>query len=109
MRALARSAQSFLLRPLLGRWSSTAVKSARGPLALVRDVRRSSPGSLSLITPTCPLYAALDAAGVLSIAVAKAPDFDSFFGGLEAAVASGGVLLTALVVVVGIKKLFSGA
>jgi hypothetical protein len=109
MRALARSARCFFQRPLLGRWSASSVETSRGPSTIVRDAKPSSLGSPSLITPTCPLYAALDAAGVLIFAVAKAPDFDSFFGGLEAAIASGGVLLTALVVVVAIKKLFAGA
>ena len=43
------------------------------------------------------------------LAVAEAPDFESFFGGLEAAVEAGGVLLIVLVVVISIKKMLSGA
>ena len=109
MRASARYARLFFQRPFLGRWSSSAVEAQLGPTRMVRDRHASCPSTAPLITPTCMQYAALDAAGVGLLAAAKAPDFDSFFGGLEAAVASGGILLIALVVVVAIKKLFAGA
>jgi hypothetical protein len=41
------------------------------------------------------------------IGVAMQPDFDAFFGGLEAAVAAGGVLVIALVVVLAVRRLTS--
>lgn len=41
------------------------------------------------------------------LAVALQPDFDAFFGGMEAAVAAGAVLLTACVVVLAIRRLTS--
>ena len=47
------------------------------------------------MTPGIPLAAALQ------------PDFDAFFGGLEAAVAAGGVLLIACVVVLAIRRFVS--
>jgi hypothetical protein len=40
-------------------------------------------------------------------AEALQPDFDAFFGGLEAAVATGGVLLIAVVVVMAIRRFVS--
>jgi hypothetical protein len=44
---------------------------------------------------------------VTPFASALQPDFDAFFGGLQAAVAAGGVLLIAVVVVMAIRRLVS--
>jgi hypothetical protein len=45
---------------------------------------------------------------VLSLfATALEPDFESFFGGLEAAVAAGGIFVIALVVVLAVRRLTS--
>ncbi len=41
------------------------------------------------------------------LAAAEAPDFDAFFGGLEAALAAGGVLVICLVVVLAVRRLTS--
>lgn len=44
---------------------------------------------------------------MILFASALQPDFDAFFGGLEAAVAAGGVLLVAVVVVMAIRRFVS--
>lgn len=38
------------------------------------------------------------------VATALQPDFDAFFGGLEVAIAAGGVLVIALVVVLAVRR-----
>jgi len=40
-------------------------------------------------------------------AIALEPDFDSFFGGIEAAVAAGGIAVIAVVVVLAIRRFVS--
>jgi hypothetical protein len=49
----------------------------------------------------------LFALAAVPFGTALQPDFDAFFGGLEAAVAAGGVLLIACVVVVAIRRFVS--
>lgn len=44
---------------------------------------------------------------MIPLAEALQPDFDAFFGGMEVAVATGGVLLIAVVVVMAIRRFVS--
>lgn len=109
--AKRRSARFFLPGPFLGPGSLSASKGPRGLLTLVRALLRLSLRIRSLITPTCPLYRDLESRGVRSLAlgipfaVALEPDFEAFFGGMEAAVATGGVLVIVLVVVTAVKRI----
>lgn len=61
---------------------------------MIRDSGASSPGHRPLIAPTCSLYPALDAGGILSIAlVAIGPDVDAFTGGLVLGISAAFVFL----------------
>lgn len=91
----ARAAQSLFQRPLLGRWSSSAVRRLRalaghGPDAVLPRSERSSHRR-----PPRTQYPALGAGGV-PLAAAMQPDFDSFFGGLQAVIDAAGIALIAV-------------
>jgi len=49
----------------------------------------------------------LAASSAVPFAAALDPDFDAFFGGLEAAVLAGGIVVIALVVVLAVRRLTS--
>lgn len=102
--AKRRSAQLFFQRPFLGRWS-TWLSAARGPQAIVRFARRFSLQRRPLITPTCSLYAALDAAGVsLLAAVSAGPDAEAFTAGLQIVLAAAFLVIVLLIGLSVIRK-----
>lgn len=49
----------------------------------------------------------LEIFSLIPAGVALQPDFDAFFGGMEAAVVAGGIVVIALVVVLAIRRLTS--
>jgi hypothetical protein len=134
--AKPRSARSFLRSPLLGDRSSSSVEGSRGPEHPRPDQPPSSPEPPLSSPLTAGSTRELDSRGEASdgssvydqpprvdfgrrdyhgigllaavpVGTALQPDFDAFFGGLEAAVATGGVLVIAVVVVMTIRRFVS--
>ena len=128
--AKPRDAQWLSRSPLLGDRSTPAVEPSRGPAASRPDSRPSSLESPHSSPPPARRTADPESAGsepfrdpphvdfarrdyhvaalaALPLGAALQPDFDAFFGGLEAAVAAGGVLLIACVVVLAIRRFVS--
>lgn len=101
--AKPRSARSFFQRPLLGRWSSSAVRRLRSLASHGPDAVLPRPDPSSQRSLPRKRYPALGAGGV-PFAAAMQPDFDAFFGGLQAAVVAGFVLLIAVVVTAAVKR-----
>lgn len=89
--AKPRSARCFFHRPLLGRWSSSAVKRLRalahhGPDAVL-------PRSAAALSR--PYLPAVPAPALLAL-VAPGPDVDAFTGGVVLALSVGFIILVAL-------------
>lgn len=104
----ARSPRWFSARPLLGR-ASTWLSRFRRRRSSVRKAPPppSNPPSHDTSPPVVDFGRSDYKLVALPVAVALDPDFDSFLGGVEAAVASGGILLIAVVVVMAIRRLVS--
>jgi hypothetical protein len=90
-------------RPIAGLGSGSHPKGAKRPPEGVDD-----PGEVGYYNrPPRVSFRRSDAPAFLLFGVALKPDFDSFFGGLEAAVAAGGVVLVAVVVVMTVRRFTS--
>jgi hypothetical protein len=73
-----------------------------------RPQRQPLSGGTSLSSPPPACFSSgLVPLAVVPFATALEPDFESFFGGMEAAVAAGGIAVIALVVVLAVRKLTS--
>jgi len=104
----ARSARWSFPRPLLGRGSRLSVKGLRRRKAKVRKDPAPPPNPPSHdLSPPVVDFGRRNYPAVALFAVALEPDFDSFFGGIEAAVAAGGIAVIAVVVVLAIRRFVS--